>query len=50
MTDLGSDVKDRIAGKTDKDLVAMLLGNPDDYVPDAWAFAQSEAQRRGKDR
>jgi len=47
MTDLGSDVKDRIAGKTDKDLVVMLMGNPDDYVPDAWAFAQSEAQRRG---
>lgn len=47
MTNLGSDVKDRIAGKTDKDLVAMLMGNPDDYVPDAWAFAHAEAQRRG---
>lgn len=47
MADLDDQVKQRISGLSDKDLIKMLTASPDEYLPEALAFAQSEAQRRG---
>lgn len=47
MPDLDTQVRERISNLSDKDLIKMLTAHPDDYLPEALAFARSEAERRG---
>lgn len=47
MSDLDEQVRRRIASLSEKDLIKMLIAKPDEYLPEALAFARSEAQRRG---
>lgn len=47
MSELDSQVKQRICSLSDKELIKMLTSNPDEYIPESRAFAKGEAQRRG---
>jgi len=45
--DLDDQVKERISALSDMNLITMLTVSPDDYTPEALAFAKGEAQQRG---